>query len=71
MDPLARFNALCCALSRRIAEWPGEGDLDDEIADGFRDEMDWPWRKMTDAERQAAGWDSVAIDDALFGNTVE
>lgn len=68
INPLVAYNALTCALAVRLE---AGDDYDDETADGFRDEMDWSWKAMTDAERQAAGWDSVAIDDALFGNTVE
>ena len=68
-NPLAEFNALCCALSTRLMA----GDAyDDEIADGFRDEMDWPWRLLGRTNEQwKACRDGLLIDDALFGNTVE
>jgi hypothetical protein len=61
-DPLARYDALSCALATRL-----EFSEDDETTDAFRDEMDHWWRRMTDAQRRQAGRDSHQIDAALFG----
>lgn len=62
MPALARYNSLACALTTRLA-----ADRDDETADAIRDEMDGWWWRLRPAEQVQARRDSVAIDDALFG----